>query len=98
MINPLIFLIFIAGIFLLGFLGNLFFKKTKVSDILILILLGLLIGPIFNIIPESIIFTLRNYTTIFAAVALIVLIFDGGLYLNFIKLLQKLKMLFYLLY
>lgn len=91
MINPLIFLIFIAGIFLLGFLGNLFFKKTKVSDILILILLGLLIGPIFNIIPESIIFTLRNYTTIFAAVALIVLIFDGGLYLNFYKVITEIK-------
>ena len=91
MINPLIFLIFIAGIFLLGFLGNLFFKKTKVSDILILILLGLLIGPIFNIIPESIIFTLRNYTTIFAAVALIVLTFDGGLYLNFYKVITEIK-------
>ena len=91
MINPLIFLIFIAGIFLLGFLGNLFFKKTKISDILILILIGLLIGPIFNIIPETIIHTLRNYTTIFAAIALIVLTFDGGLYLNFYKVITEIK-------
>jgi potassium/hydrogen antiporter len=91
MINPLIFLVFISGIFLLGFLGNLFFKKTKVSDILILILIGLLIGPIFNVIPESIIHSLRNYTAIFAAVALIVLIFDGGLYLNFYKVITEIK-------
>lgn len=91
MINPLVFLVFIAGIFLLGFLGNLFFKKTKISDILILILIGLLIGPIFNIIPETIIHTLRNYTTIFAAIALIVLIFDGGLYLNFYKVITEIK-------
>jgi len=89
--NTLLFLVFISGIFLLGFLGNLFFKKTKVSDIFILILIGLLLGPILNIIPQSAILQLRNYTSIFAAIALIVLIFDGGLYLNFYKVITEIK-------
>ena len=95
MINPLLFLVFIAGIFLLGFLGNLFFKKTKISDIFILILIGLLLGPIFHIIPQTAITQLRTYTPIFAAIALIVLIFDGGLYLNFYKVITEIKNAFF---
>jgi cell volume regulation protein A len=89
--NTLLFLVFISGIFLLGFLGNLFFKRTKISDIFVLILIGLLLGPILNIIPQSTIAYLRNYTSIFAAIALIVLIFDGGLYLNFYKVITEIR-------
>lgn len=91
MVTPIIFLLFIAGIFLLGFFGNLFFKKTKVSDIFILILVGLLLGPIFNVIPLEIIELLRSFAPIFAAVALIILLFDGGLYLNFYKVITEIK-------
>lgn len=89
--NPLLFLISVSGIFLLGFLGNLFFKKTKISDIFILIIIGLLLGPVLNIIPQSTVSYLKNYTSIFAAIALIVLIFDGGLYLNFYKVIKEIK-------
>lgn len=91
MINPLLFLVFVSGIFLVGFIGNFFFKKTKISDIFILILIGLLLGPILSIIPQTTIFQLRQYTPVFAAVALIVLIFDGGLYLNFYKVITEIK-------
>lgn len=91
MVTPIIFLLFIAGIFLLGFFGNLFFKKTKVSDIFILILVGLLLGPVFNVIPLEIIELLRSFAPIFAAVALIILLFDGGLYLNFYKVITEIK-------
>ncbi|MDD3085078.1 MAG: cation:proton antiporter [Candidatus ainarchaeum sp.] len=91
MINPLLFLVIFSGIFLVGFISNLFFKKTKISDIFILILIGLLLGPIFNVIPQTTIFLLRQYTPVFAAVALIVLIFDGGLYLNFYKVITEIK-------
>lgn len=91
MVAPIIFLLFIAGIFLLGFFGNLFFKKTKVSDIFILILVGLLLGPVFNVIPLEIIELLRSFAPIFAAVALIILLFDGGLYLNFYKVITEIK-------
>jgi cell volume regulation protein A len=91
MVTPIIFLLFFAGIFLLGFFGNLFFKKTKISDIFILILVGLLLGPIFNVIPLEIIELLRSFTPIFAAIALIILLFDGGLYLNFYKVITEIK-------
>lgn len=94
MINTLVFLILIAGIFLLGFFGNIFFKKTKISDILILIIVGLLLGPILKVIPIPVIDLLRSFAPTIAAVALIVLLFDGGLYLNFFKVLNEIKSAF----
>ncbi len=89
--TTLLSLLLLAAIFLLGFFGNQFFKKTKISDILILIIVGLLFGPIFNVIPVSIIEILRGLAPVFATIALIVLLFDGGLYLNFRKVLTEIK-------
>lgn len=91
MVNPLLFLLLMSGIFLLGFFGNIFFKKTKISDILILIIVGLLLGPIFHLIPATIVELLREFSPIFAAVALIILLFDGGLCLNFTKVINEIK-------
>jgi potassium/hydrogen antiporter len=91
MVNTLLFLLLMSGIFLLGFFGNIFFKKTKISDILILIFVGLLLGPIFHLIPQSIIILLKSFTPIFAAIALIILLFDGGLCLNFNKVVNEIK-------
>ena len=91
MVSPLLFLLLISGIFLLGFFGNIFFKKTKISDILILIVVGMLLGPIFHLIPLNIIELLKSFTPIFAAVALIILLFDGGLWLNFNSVINEIK-------
>lgn len=91
MVNPLLFLLLISGIFLLGFFGNIFFKKTKISDILILIIVGMLLGPVFHLIPSNIIELLKSFTPIFAAVALIILLFDGGLWLNFNSVINEIK-------
>jgi potassium/hydrogen antiporter len=91
MVNTLLFLLLMSGIFLLGFFGNIFFKKTKISDILILIFVGMLLGPIFHLIPINIVELLKSFTPIFAAVALIILLFDGGLCLNFTKVVNEIK-------
>lgn len=91
MVNPLLFLLLMSGIFLLGFFGNIFFKKTKISDIFILIIVGLLLGPVFHLIPLNIVELLRSFAPIFAAVALIILLFDGGLWLNFNGVINEIK-------
>jgi cell volume regulation protein A len=82
-------LLFIAGIFLLGFFGNLFFRKTKISDIFFLIIIGYLLGPLFNIIPVDKM-DLSSVTPILGALALIILLFEGGLHLNFYKVIKEL--------
>jgi len=86
-------MIIVSGIFtalgviiVLGFLGNYLFKKTGIPDILILIVLGLLLGPVFHIVDPSI-FT--DFSQIFAALALMILLFEGGLNLNIYKVFQE---------
>ena len=73
-------------IIVLGFLGNFLFKKTGIPDILILLILGLLLGPIFNVFDASI---FKDYSQIFAALALMILLFEGGLNLNIYRVFQE---------
>lgn len=63
-------------IIILGFLGNYFFRKTKIPDVIWLILLGLILGPILNVIGPSL---LVQYITYFAALALMIILFESGL-------------------
>ena len=69
-------LLLAAGVvIILGVFGEAFFKKTGIPDIAFLMVLGVVIGPIFGIIrPEAVI----EIVPYFAAVALIIIMFDGG--------------------
>jgi len=76
----------LAGIILiLGFIGNYLFKKTSIPDILILVFLGFLIGPAFKIVDPVV---LTPISQLFATLALIIILFDGGLNLELKKVLQ----------
>ena len=62
-----------------GVAGEAFFKKTGIPDVAFLMVLGVIIGPIFGIIqPEAVI----QIVPYFAALALIIIMFDGGLNLD----------------
>ncbi len=72
-------LIVSASIILIGFLANHLFSKTGFPDMLILIFLGALFGPVFGIFdPESV----KTFAPYIAALALSYIIFDGGMGLN----------------
>jgi potassium/hydrogen antiporter len=88
--NTLLILLFVSGIFLLGFFGNLFFKKTKISDLFFLILIGYLLASVLKVVPAYEIELLNSFTPIFGALALIILLFEGGLHLNFYKVINEL--------
>lgn len=74
-----------AIILILGFIGNYLFKRTSIPDILILIVLGILIGPVFKVIDPVV---LAPISEIFASLALLIILFDAGLNLNIKKVLQ----------
>ena len=76
----------LAGIILiLGFIGNYLFKRTSIPDIIILVILGFLIGPIFGVVDYEV---LSPISGIFASLALLIILFDGGLNLDLKKVLQ----------
>jgi len=63
----------------LGFIGNFIFNKTQIPSIVWLLFFGLIVGFFFKIqetIPESILMTISSF---FAAVAIIIILFDGGI-------------------
>lgn len=69
----------------LGVAGEAFFKKTGIPDIAFLMILGVIIGPVLGIIQADVVFEIVPY---FAALALIIIMFDGGLNLD-IKQIMK---------
>ena len=69
-----------AGVVIfLGVAGESFFKKTGIPDVAFLMIFGVIIGPVLGIIqPEAVI----EVVPYFAALALIIIMFDGGLHLD----------------
>jgi len=69
-----------AGVVIfLGVAGEAFFKKTGIPDVAFLMIFGVIIGPVLGIIqPEAVI----EVVPYFAALALIIIMFDGGLHLD----------------
>ena len=69
-----------AGVVIfLGVAGEAFFKRTGIPDVAFLMVLGVILGPVLGIIqPEAVI----QVVPYFAALALIIIMFDGGLNLD----------------
>ena len=63
----------------LGVAGEAFFKRTGIPDIAFLMILGVIIGPVLGIIQTDAVIEIVPY---FAALALIIIMFDGGLNLD----------------
>jgi cell volume regulation protein A len=67
----------VAGvIIILGFLGEEFFNRTSIPDSILLLLFGVLLGPVFQLFPQEQLLAITPY---FASLALIIILFDGGL-------------------
>jgi cell volume regulation protein A len=76
----------LAGIIVvLGFIGRYLFKKTGIPDVLVLIILGILLGPVFHVIDPGI---LAPISQVFVVLALIIILFDGGLNLSLSKVIK----------
>ena len=76
MINEILIFSAAAGIIFLGFGGEIFFKKTGISYYLFLILVGVILGPIFNVFPRE---PLIPVLGLFASFTLIMILFYSGM-------------------
>jgi cell volume regulation protein A len=70
-----LFLLTIAGIFLIGTLGELVFRRTQIPDVLWLLLVGMALGPIAGVLSREQLGAIAPY---FGALTLVVVLFDGG--------------------
>jgi cell volume regulation protein A len=70
----------VAAIIIIGFVGDLFFKKTGIPFFIFLIFIGIVLGPILNIFPRE---QLIPALALFAELTLLMVLFYGGLDTNF---------------
>lgn len=74
-------------IVLIGFFSLLFFEKTKIPDVLILMSIGVLMGYGLKIVDPHVFISFAPYA---GALALIMILFEGGINLNFYRVLKEL--------
>jgi len=79
-------LITLGTIMVLGFIGNYIFNRTQIPSIVWLLLFGLVVGFVFNI-QETISTDLLGYiSSFFGAVAIVIILFDGGINIDLYQL------------
>jgi len=72
-----------GSIILAGFAGNLFFERTKIPDVIALLALGIILGPVSGLInPER----LHHLAEFIGSLALLVILFEGGMDLDIERL------------
>jgi len=75
-------LLLVSLIIIIGFLSNYQFTRTGLPGILFLILLGFLVGPIFNFVKTE---DIAGYAPYLADLATILILFEAGLAMNLQK-------------
>ena len=75
---PLLFAL-VGSVILVGFLTNLLFRVTKIPSVLLLVGLGVVLGPATGLIRTDALLAIAPY---FGAAALLVILFEGGLELE----------------
>jgi cell volume regulation protein A len=71
---------FLGILFIIGFVGDYLFRKIHFPDILVLLALGYVVGPVLHIVDPA---WAAPATPIIASLALVIILFNGGLGLEF---------------
>ncbi|MFQ6009556.1 MAG: cation:proton antiporter [Candidatus Aenigmatarchaeota archaeon] len=70
---------------ILGYIGLIVFERTKIPDIIWLMILGLILGPVLQIFPTELFI---GISSLMAALALIILLYDAGLNMDFYQMIK----------
>jgi NhaP-type Na+/H+ or K+/H+ antiporter len=66
-------------IIIVGFVGRVVFKYTKIPESLFMLLIGLAVGPVFGIVNQAL-FT--EYQSLVVTITLVIVLLDSGLKLD----------------
>ena len=69
----------VGGLLVVAFLANRVFGLTRIPDVLVLMTLGVLLGPVLGLVQRG---TLAQTTNLLGTLAIILVLFEGGLELN----------------
>lgn len=80
--SPNLILALVGGVIIAGFITDLIFKVTKIPSVVKLMGLGILIGPVLNILDAEQLEQMRKAAPLVGKIALLIILFAGGLGLN----------------
>ncbi len=83
MLNVDIFLAVIAIIIIIGYISKFIFKLTKIPEVVILMLIGISLGHLGNLLPQTYIATLNYVAPLFGTIALITIMFNSSKNIRF---------------
>jgi cell volume regulation protein A len=86
MFDPTLIFLISGSIIIIGFLSNLAYEKAKIPDVLFLLGIGVLLGPVFNVVHPG---HLTDLAGVFGTFALIVILFEGGMDIKIHMLLKE---------
>jgi cell volume regulation protein A len=69
----------VGGLLVVAFLANRVFGLTRIPDVLVLMMLGVLLGPVLGLVQPG---TLAQTTNLLGTLAIILVLFEGALELN----------------
>jgi potassium/hydrogen antiporter len=69
----------VGGLLVVAFLANCVFGLTRIPDVLVLMLLGVLLGPVLGLVQAA---ALAKTTNLLGTLAIILVLFEGGLDLD----------------
>jgi cell volume regulation protein A len=76
-------LVVIALIIIIGYISTAVFRRTRIPELLILMLIGIFLVRIVNIVPANYLDTLLAIAPVFGSLALVVIMFNGSKGLKF---------------
>ena len=87
----------IGAIVFIGFFGNMIFQRFRIPDVLILVALGMILGPdvlgnSLGLITNDTLRGINQYQDFLLSLALIIVLFDGGLSLDVRSVLESMKL------
>ncbi len=69
----------LGGLIVLAYVSNTLFRRTRVPDVIVLMATGVLLGPVLKVVDAGI---FQPVTRVFGILALILILFEGGLELD----------------
>lgn len=76
----------VGVVIVIGYLAEVFFSKTRIPDVIWLIGLGILIGPVFGVVKPL---DVEGAAEFFTAFALLFILFEGGLHIRINDLMKS---------
>ncbi len=87
----------IGTVIFIGFFGNAIFNRYRIPDVLILVFLGMLVGPDilgqrFGLVTNETLANIDEFRDIFLSAALVIILFDGGLTLDIRSVIESMRL------